>query len=215
MQSKGRGGLSSEAGSPTIVGVTRPLDLVLASTSRYRRDLLARLGLPFRAVAPLCDEEQLKRPGATPRVLAEELALAKAESLATVEPHATIIGADQIAALDELALNKPGSVAGAVAQLTALAGRTHVLITAVAVTHHGRVLRHTDVTRLSMRRLTAEQIAQYVAADEPLDCAGSYRFESRGIALFDRLESADPSAIIGLPLMALASMLIDLGYSIP
>lgn len=190
-------------------------DLVLASTSRYRRELLARLGLPFRAVAPACDEEALKLPGLRPEALAARLARAKAESLRATEPGATLLGSDQIAALGDVVLGKPGTVARAAEQLALLAGRTHLLVTAIAVLHAGRVLEHVDVTRLSMRPLTREQIDRYLAADAPLDCAGSYKLEARGITLFERIESADHSAITGLPLIALTSMLASVGYPLP
>jgi septum formation protein len=189
--------------------------LVLASTSRYRRELLARLGVPFEARAPLCDEEALKVPGLAPEALAARLALAKAESLRDAEPGAAIIGSDQIAAIDGTILGKPGSAARAEEQLSRLAGRTHALVTAVAVVHPGGVLAHLDVTRLTMRPLGAEALARYVAADAPLDCAGSYRLEALGVALFSRIESADHTAIVGLPLMALTEMLASLGFPIP
>jgi septum formation protein len=202
-----------------------PPRLVLASTSRYRRDLLARLGLPFSTRAPACDEEALKArllhsgtsaPSAPPAErLAPALARAKAESLQEAEPGAVLLGADQVAALDDEILGKPGTAEQAAAQLTLLAGRTHVLVTAVALLHEGRLRAHADVTRLTMRPLSPAQIDRYVAADAPLDCAGSYRIEARGIALFERVESADHTAIVGLPLIALASMLAEMGYPVP
>ena len=190
-------------------------DLVLASTSPYRRELLARLGLPFRTRAPMCDEDGLKAAGLPPTELAAALARAKAESLRDVEPTAVLLGSNQVAAIDDRVLGKPGTVEGAVAQLEALAGRTHLLVTAVALLHEGRLQSHVDVTRLSMRALTRAQIERYVAADAPLDCAGSYRVEARGIALFDTIESADHTAIVGLPLIAVTSMLAALGYPVP
>ncbi len=195
------------------------LDLLLASTSRYRAALLGRLGLPFRCLAPACDEEALKRPELTPQGLSEMLALAKAESLVAANPAATIIGGDQVAALEAEGgwriLGKPGTAAAALEQLTLLSGRTHLLFTAIAVLHHGTVLRHTDATSLRMRDLAREQLARYVAADQPLDCAGSYKLEARGIALFERIDSLDHSAITGLPLIALSGMLSGLGYAVP
>lgn len=191
------------------------MKLVLASTSRYRRELLERLGLPFEARAPLCDEEALKAPDLAPEALASLLALAKAESLRATEPAAAIVGSDQLAAIDGVILGKPGTAARAEEQLARLAGRTHALVTAVAVAHPGGVLTHLDVTRLTMRPLGAEAIARYVAADAPLDCAGSYRLEARGVTLFSRIESADHTAIVGLPLMALTEMLVSLGFPIP
>lgn len=189
--------------------------LVLASTSRYRGELLARLGVPFVAAAPDCDEDAYQARGLAPRELAETLALAKAESLRAAYPDAVILGGDQLAAIDDAILGKPGSEAAACAQLARLAGRTHTLFTAVALLTRDRILRHTDVTRLTMRPLTAEQIARYVAADQPLDCAGAYKLERLGIALFSRIESADHTAIVGLPLLAITAMLDEIGIVIP
>ena len=192
--------------------------LVLASTSPYRRDLLTRLGLPFTARAPGCDEESLKASlggGTPPDRLAAALARAKAESLAEAEPGALVIGADQVAALDGEILGKPGSAEQAAQQLARLAGRAHVLVTAVALALDGKVREHVDVTRLFMRPLSRAQIERYVAADAPIDCAGSYRIEARGITLFERIESADHDAIVGLPLIALTSMLGAMGYPVP
>ena len=193
-------------------------DLVLASTSRYRRELLARLGVPFRARAPGCDEEEVKRllpSGLSPEQLAVALARAKAESLRDVEPAAAVLGSDQVAALGDRLLEKPGTPERAAEQLSWLAGRTHVLCTAVAIFHEGRLQEHVDVTHLSMRPLTSAQIERYVSADAPLDCAGSYRLEARGISLFERIVSADHTAIVGLPLIAVTSMLAALGYPLP
>ncbi len=192
-----------------------PPALILASTSRYRRDLLARLGVAFTAVSPACDEEALKRPELGPRELAEMLALAKAESLRREHPDAVIIGSDQVVALGASILGKSGTIERAREQLAALAGRDHQLITSVAVIHGARTWTHTDVTRLTMRPLTTEQIARYVAADRPIDCAGSYKLECRGIALFSRIESEDQTAIVGLPLIAVTGILSDIGYLIP
>lgn len=193
-------------------------ELILASTSRYRREQLERLGLTFRSVAPACDEEAIKQSkpaGTPPRELAEALALAKAESLRATLPEAVIIGGDQIAAIGDTILGKPGNVARAREQLTALSGREHVLVTAIAVVHRGHLWRHTDVATLRMRQLDPEQIHRYVDRDHPLDCAGSYKLERRGVALFERIACEDHSAITGLPLMALARILAEIGYRIP
>jgi len=212
------GGGCRNAGDREHARVPEP-DLLLASTSRYRAALLSRLGLPFRCLAPACDEETLKRPELAPQALSEMLALAKAHSLVATYPAATIIGGDQVAAIEEdggwRILGKPGSAPAAVDQLARLAGRTHLLFTAIAVLHRGTVLRHTDVTALRMRALAHHQLARYVEADQPFDCAGSYKLESRGIALFERIDSGDHSAITGLPLIALAGMLSGLGYAVP
>ena len=192
--------------------------LVLASTSRYRRELLARLGLPFSVRAPACDEDAIKRGlDLAPLELAAYLARAKAESLCAELPSGVIIGSDQIAEIDGVILGKPGTADRAAEQLALLAGRTHRLITAVAVAHPGGAIvsEHVDVARLTMRPLVFAQIARYVAADAPLDCAGSYKLEARGITLFSRIESEDSSAITGLPLIALTTMLSTLGFAVP
>ena len=191
------------------------LDLILASTSRYRRELLERLCLPFRAIAPACDEDALKDPTLAPRALADLLALAKARSLAGAHPAATIIGSDQVAELDGAILGKSGSPDRALAQLAAMAGREHRLITAMVVIHDGRAHAHTEVATLRMRPLSREQLARYVERDAPLDCAGSYKLERGGVALFERIDSADDTAIVGLPLLALTRILAGIGFAIP
>jgi septum formation protein len=190
-------------------------ELVLASTSIYRRALLERLGVPFRACAPLCDEESFKGNDQDPRSLAEGLAHAKAASLVVAEPGATIIGCDQAVSVQGHVFGKPGSFARAVDQLTAMAGQTHELVTAVVVIHGDRCFRHTDVTSLRMRRLSRPAIERYVAADQPLDCAGAYKLEARGITLFEKIETDDHTAITGLPLIALVTILRELGYDVP
>jgi septum formation protein len=190
-------------------------DLILASTSRYRRTLLERLGVPFRCRAPRVDEEALKTGNLDPRSLAERLATAKVESLICVEPDATVIGSDQLVAFAGQVFGKPEGAERAIDQLAAMAGRSHDLITALAVRHEGRTILHTDVTTLHMRPLTRAEIARYVAADRPLDCAGAYKLEERGIVLFERIDTADHTAITGLPLIALTTILRGLGFAIP
>jgi septum formation protein len=191
--------------------------LVLASTSAYRRTLLERLGVPFRSREPRCDEPAIQREevGTEPHRLAEKLALAKASSLVASEANAAIIGCDQLVAFEGRVFGKPHTSARAVDQLVAMAGRTHELITALIVIRGGDIFRHTDITRLRMRELSTDAIERYVAADQPLDCAGSYKLESRGIALFDRIETDDHTAITGLPLIALVTILRELGFAIP
>lgn len=190
-------------------------DLILASTSKYRRALLERLGLPFRAVAPLCDEDSLKDPNLGPQALAEHLARAKAASVAAVEPQAVVIGSDQVAEVDGLILGKPGSAEAAVAQLERLQGREHRLITAMTVIAPGGSQHHTDITRLQMRPLDRAALQRYVARDQPLDCAGAYKLEAGGITLFARILSDDHSAITGLPLLALTRIVHQLGLRLP
>lgn len=193
------------------------MDLILASTSRYRAMLLARLGVAFRQVDPGVDESAWKaRLAGEPTALAEGLALAKARAAAADHPGAVIIGGDQVVAVGGAILGKPGTAERAERQLARIAGRAHELITALAVVAPGRepIIR-VEVARLHARALDAAAIRRYVAADSPLDCAGSYKLEERGIALFERIEAGDHSAITGVPLMALTSILLDLGFAIP
>jgi len=189
--------------------------LVLASTSPYRRELLARLRLPFSCEKPGVDEDAAKRTLPDPAAVVAELARQKARAVAVRLPDAIVIGSDQGACLDGTMLDKPGTAANAIAQLTALAGRTHELRTAVAIVHAGGLVEWTDVTRLTMRALAREEIERYVAAEQPLDCAGSYKIEGLGIALFERIESEDQTAIQGLPLLRLAAELRRLGLCVP
>ncbi len=189
------------------------MELILASTSPYRRALLERLGVPFRWLAPSVDEDAFKALGLAPQLLAERLATAKAASLR--EPDSVIIGSDQVACIDETILGKPGSHERAVEQLRLLSGREHRLITAMAVSHQDQLRQHTDVTTLTMRPLRRDEIERYVEADRPFDCAGSYKLESRGIALFERIATEDQTAITGLPLIALTTILRDFGFAIP
>ena len=192
-----------------------PPELILASTSPYRQELLKRLGVPFRCRPPMVDEADLKAVLVEPQALAEHLARAKAASLAALEPAAIIIGGDQLVECEGRIFGKPGSTERAVEQLVRMAGRSHRLITALAVHYRGETIIHTDVTTLSMRRLDRAAIERYVASDRPLNCAGSYKWEQRGIVLFERIESEDQTAIMGLPLIALTAILHKLGMTIP
>lgn len=189
--------------------------LVLASTSPYRKALLERLRLPFRCKAPGVDEDAVRAGITDPRDVAVELARRKALAVARFEPDAVVIGSDQVVALGDRILGKPGSAERAVAQLLELAGRTHHLLTAVAIAQHGELVEWVDDTALTMRALTRAEAERYVAADSPLDCAGAYRIESLGIALFDRITSDDATAIVGLPLLRMSAELRSLGFLIP
>lgn len=191
-------------------------ELVLASTSVYRRELVGRLGVSCRAVAPSCDEEALKGSGLEPSALALHLAREKARSVAGQWRDAHVLGSDQLVEVEGEVLGKPGSAEGALAQLTRLSGRAHRLITAFALLcPDGAIVEHVDVHVLHMRSLTRAELARYVVADQPLDCAGSYKIEARGIALFERIEGSDFTAIMGLPLIALTSVLRAQGFSLP
>lgn len=190
--------------------------LVLASTSPYRKQLLDRLGLTFLQKSPLCDETRLKQmPHPRAAELARLLAAEKVNSLIFHSAEDTIIGGDQVIEVDGRVLDKPGTFERALEQLAELSGRSHRIATAVAVWHEGRLNTHVDITTLTMRTLDQEAIRRYVEADQPLDCCGAYKLESRGISLFERIETADYTAIIGMPLIALTSMLRGCGYQVP
>jgi septum formation protein len=179
--------------------------LILASTSRYRQELLARLRLPFDAVAPQVDESPL--PGEAPAALAERLALAKARAVAATHPDAVVIGSDQVADLAGLALGKPGSHEAAQAQLRQMSGREVVFQTAVAVVARGLAAIERAEVRVRFRELSDAAIDTYLRADQPYDCAGSAKVESLGIALLEAVESDDPTALIGLPLIRTCRLL--------
>jgi septum formation protein len=183
--------------------------LILASTSRYRRELLARLRLPFDSRSP--EVPETARDGEAPAAMAARLALAKARSIA--DRGAIVIGSDQVASLDERVLRKPGTREIAVAQLRQAQGKVVLFHTAVALiaTDTGETLEHVDRTTVRFRNLDDAALERYVRLDSPLDCAGSFKAEGLGIALFEQISSEDPTALIGLPLIFVAHALKVLG----
>jgi septum formation protein len=189
--------------------------IVLASTSPYRRDLLARLKLPFEVRAPGIDERGL--PGEAPAARASRLALAKAAALAGAFPDHVVIGADQVAACEGEVLGKPGDAATARAQLARQSGKAVEFHSAVTVLCRARGFEDSfiDLTVVQLRMLSEAEIAAYVAADQPFDCAGSLRSESLGVALCARILSEDPTGLIGLPLIRLAASLRCCGCLLP
>ena len=189
------------------------MPLILASSSRYRRELLERLRLPFHISRP--DVDETPQPGEAPAALARRLALAKAAAIARQQPEAWIIGSDQVATVDSQPLGKPGTRENAIAQLGALSGREVQFHTAVCLVRGKDVLKALDTTRVRFRELQAETIERYVDAEQPLDCAGSFKSEGLGIALFERIDSRDPTALVGLPLIALSKMLREAGFPLP
>ena len=187
--------------------------LILASTSRYRRELLERLRIPFQALAPDTDETPL--PGEAPAALAERLALAKAHALAARFPDAVVIGADQVADVDGVAIGKPGNHERAVEQLRAMSGRAIVFHTALAVVRAATgfaEVRRVPVT-VRFRPLADAEIEFYLRTEQPYDCAGSAKCETLGIALLDAIESDDPTALIGLPLIQTCALLRAAGLA--
>jgi len=189
--------------------------LILASTSAYRRELLARLGVPFEVLAPGVNEAHVA--GESPADRALRLALEKAAAVARLRPQAIVVGADQVAACAEQLLDKPGDAARSRAQLTALSGRTALFYTACAVLGGGGEvhLAHVDTTTVVFRELSAAEIERYVERERPFDCAGGFRAEALGISLFEYIESRDPTALIGLPLIWLAAALRAAGFRLP
>lgn len=188
--------------------------LILASTSVYRRDLLSRLRLPFETAGPETDETPL--PGETPTQVALRLSEAKARAVATALPGACVIGSDQVAELDGHSLGKPGDRAAAIRQLTGMSGREVLFRTGLCVvTPDGAAHALLDTTTVRFRVLSDAEIQRYVDAEQPYDCAGSFKSEGLGIGLFDAIESSDPTALIGLPMIATARLLRQAGYQVP
>ncbi|QNM97826.1 Maf family nucleotide pyrophosphatase [Chitinimonas koreensis] len=189
--------------------------LVLGSTSRYRRELLERLGISFDVAAPDCDETPLA--GETAAATATRLARLKAQSLAARFPAALIIGSDQVALLDGVQLGKPGNFERAFAQLQAMRGRTVVFHTALAL-HNAASGNTREVVvpwRVTMRDYSNGEIARYLEREQPYDCAGSAKTEGLGVAMIAAMEGSDPAAIIGLPLIELCRMLREEGHPLP
>ncbi len=185
--------------------------LILASTSRYRRELLARLRLPFELRSPDIDETPV--PGEPPAALAQRLALAKARAVSALFPDAIVIGSDQVADLEGEPIGKPGTHERAVAQLRSMRGRSVVFQTAVAVVRASTGYVGTALAPVTVRfrQLSDAEIEHYLRAEQPYDCAGSAKVETLGIALLDAVESDDPTALVGLPLIRTAALLRSAG----
>ncbi|MBT6326443.1 MAG: septum formation protein Maf [Bdellovibrionales bacterium] len=189
--------------------------LILASSSKYRIELLSRLNIPFESKSPEIDEELIKNQIKNPIELVEKLSILKAKKIYKNYPSATIIGSDQIICLDQTIFDKPLSLENAILQLKKLSGNIHSLITAVTIINKKQTVTFHNITLLKMRDLTIQEIEFYVEQDKPLDCAGSYKVESLGISLFDSIDTSDFTSIVGLPLIQLTSNLKSLGFKIP
>jgi len=189
--------------------------VILASTSSYRRALLARILADFRAIAPAVEEARV--PGETPPEMAARLARLKASAVADEHPRSIVIGGDQVPCLGDTVLHKPGSHERAVAQLRASSGQTVTFYTAVCVIGPKRndVDSRVDETRIRFRDLSDDQIERYLRHDQPYDCAGSFKSEALGITLFAGIETEDPTAIQGLPLIWLTTILEKCGVRLP
>ena len=207
--------ISPAAGeSPSLPGAPPGRTLVLGSTSRYRRELLQRLHIPFDVAAPDVDETAL--PGEPPRLLAERLALAKARAVARQFPDAVVIGSDQVADLNGQGLGKPGTHERAVVQLRQMRGQTVVFQTAVAVVCLDSGFEQSSLAsvRVTFRDLSDEEIENYLRAEQPYDCAGSAKSEGLGIALLASIDSDDPTALVGLPLIRTCRMIRAAGVAL-
>jgi septum formation protein len=191
--------------------MTLPRPLVLGSTSRYRRELLQRLGLPFEVAAP--DVDETPRPGESPTHLSQRLALAKARAVAERFPQAVVIGSDQVADLNGQTLGKPGTHERAVEQLRAMSGQVVVFQTALAVVCQASGFEARDLAevRVQFRRLSDDAIEAYLRAEQPYDCAGSAKSEGLGIALLEAIDNDDPTALVGLPLIRTCQLLRQAG----
>ena len=189
--------------------------LILASGSRYRAQQLHQLGIDFDVQPADIDETPLPQELASD--LVNRLALSKARAIDKDNPDAVVIGSDQVAVLDRKVIGKPGDRESACRQLRAASGREVRFFTGLCVLAPGpdQAARHLDITTVHVRALAAAEIERYVEAESPLDCAGSFKCEGLGIALFEAIETRDPSALIGLPLIALARMLRHCGYQLP
>jgi septum formation protein len=190
-----------------------PKKLILASTSKYRKELLSRLGLPFTCVSPEVDEKPL--PNETPEQIALRLAEAKALAISKLHPDAWVIGSDQVVDLHGAAMGKPGNHERAMAQLQLLRGETVRFHTAVCLAKGQETKVTNVVTEVTFRSLKDSVLEAYLLAETPYDCAGSAKSEGLGICLLERVQSDDPSALIGLPLITVCSLLRDAGFSIP
>lgn len=193
---------------------TNPYPLILASTSKYRSALLAQLGWSFEAISPGVDEDQVKQDQSNPSELAQILAKMKAEAVFVKRPESCVIGSDQVCVLGNEILGKPLTKQRAIDQLVKMQGRSHELITAVCLISPEKQIQFINKTILHMRQLTTEEIINYIESDLPLDCAGSYKLESQGIKLFEKIEMDDHTSIIGLPLIELSNHLLNLGYQL-
>ncbi len=189
-----------------------PFPLILASTSKYRKELFSQLGWEFEAMNPGVDEDKVKTTITSPDEIAMTLANYKAQAIFVKRPEACVIGSDQVCTLEGKLFGKPRTKEAAREQISLLQGKSHELLTAVVVIHPKGIERLLNRTVLHMRPMTLKEIHAYINEDLPLDCAGSYKLESRGLKLFEKIQMSDHTAIIGLPLIELTSTLLKLGY---
>ncbi len=194
------------------------MKIILASTSKYRAQLIEKLGLAFECVKPLTDEEIIKSllmaENASPTEVAETLSKQKGTSIQSLYPNDIIISGDQLVNFHGKIIGKPGTKAKAIDQLTLMNNQPHELITATTLIAHGKIYHNNNITKMKMKNLTAGEIRAYVELDNPFDCAGSIKIESYGMTLFEKVESSDFSAIQGLPLIWISNTIKGLGYEL-
>lgn len=192
-----------------------PIPLILASTSEARKSQLERLGIEFVCASSDVNEDELKNRRWPSESTARRLSIAKAKAVFDSRPETIVIGGDQVASCEGEIIDKPGSDDVAKRQLRRMSGRLLELQTGVAIIHPKGVESHVEPVRLAMRELTDDEINAYVERDRPLECAGCFRWESSGPLLFSRVETNDPTAILGLPILWLSAALRKLGYRLP
>ena len=204
--------MSKDNPQTTLASSGRPL--ILGSTSRYRKELLTRLRIPFETASP--DVDETPHSNESPKDLALRLALAKARAVALKYPEAVVIGSDQVADLEGTPLGKPGNHANAILQLQRMRGKTVIFQTALSVVCIATAYERTDLAevKVKFRNLSDAEIESYLRAEEPYDCAGSAKSEGLGIVLLDSIENDDPTALIGLPLIRTCQMLREAGMKL-
>ena len=204
--------MSKDKQQPSLPSSGRPL--ILGSTSRYRKELLTRLRIPFETAAP--DVDETPHSNESPKDLALRLALAKARAVALKYPEAVVIGSDQVADLDGTPLGKPGNHTNAILQLQRMRGKTVIFQTALSVVCIATGYERTDLAevKVKFRDLSDAEIETYLRAEEPYDCAGSAKSEGLGIALLDAIDNDDPTALIGLPLIRTCQLLREAGVKL-
>lgn len=185
-------------------------EVILASSSPYRKKQLTDFGLNVTSIAPTADESEIRAEDFSPLEVAQKRAALKTRSIAKKHPETIVIGGDQLAHLQGEILGKPGSIEKAVNQLLRLSGAEHELITACEVHFAGQVFQHTDITKLTMHSLSRDEAQRYVELDHPIDCAGAYKIEKHGLWLMDKIITEDHTAITGLPLLFVGRVLRQL-----
>ncbi len=190
-------------------------NVILASKSPYRKQLLERLNFDFDCVNSDFDESSLKGEITDPYELTRQLSIAKAKAIEKDFPTSIIIGSDQVCYFEDTILGKTGCYDKSLEQLSNMSGKTHELYTSYAIIYQGTQIVHTNITKLKMKNLTELQLKKYLSTDNPIDCAGSYKLELKGISLMEEINTVDETAIIGIPILSLSKDLSKLGITIP